>query len=276
MHAFLNGRILPEAEAVVPISDRGLLYGDGLFETLRVRQGRPLWWDRHWRRLRDGAEFLRIPVPLASEECRAAAAELMRVNQCPEAVLRVLLTRGSGPRGYSPASASRPTFAMSLHPCGPPPAGLRLVTATVRVLETDPLTRFKTANRLLAVLARAEAEQGGGEEALLLNTQGRVVEAGSGNLFWFEADQLCTTPLSSGALPGVIRGVLLEPGHARGWPVVEKPIGHEEFCRAQGSFVTNSVVGMVPVVSVDGRPVKPSARFGELQAILAEREAADR
>src|SRR5215510_11776038 len=140
MQVFLNGRILPDTEAVVPISDRGLLYGDGLFETLRVQRGRPLWWERHWSRLQEGAAFLRIPLEWSAAELGAIALQLARDNGLPEAVLRLLLTRGSGPRGYSPAAARQPTLAMTLHPCSPPPAGVRLVTSSVRILETDPLT----------------------------------------------------------------------------------------------------------------------------------------
>src|SRR5215813_14021559 len=99
MRVFLNGRVLPEEQALVPLTDRGLLYGDGLFETMRVRGGRPVWWERHLARFEKGAAYLRIRVPYSAAELLAAAHELIRINAMPEAVLRITLTRGVGVRG---------------------------------------------------------------------------------------------------------------------------------------------------------------------------------
>ena len=98
MRVFLNGQMVHEEQAQVPLQDHGLLYGDGLFETLRVRGGRPLWWDRHLTRLGEGAAFLRIVLPFSSMELRAAAAGLIRENAMPEAALRITVTRGVGER----------------------------------------------------------------------------------------------------------------------------------------------------------------------------------
>ena len=154
MNVFLNGRFIPEAQAVVPISDRGFLYGDGLFETLLVRNGRPLWWTRHAERLERGAEFLRIKLPWTSKELQNFAGKLIQQNAMPDCVLRLTLTRGSGARGYSPKGADAPTLAITLHPLPPPPAAVKLATSSFRIATGDTLASFKTANKLAQILAR--------------------------------------------------------------------------------------------------------------------------
>src|SRR5262245_19526661 len=128
MRVFLNGRFVPEEQALVSIHDRGLLYGDGLFETIRVRQGRALWWERHLARLSEGAAFLRIAVPFSATELGTAAETLIRENKLPEAALRITLTRGVGQRGYSPSATTSPTLAMTLHPVTAWPTSVRLKT----------------------------------------------------------------------------------------------------------------------------------------------------
>src|SRR5262245_13485961 len=133
----LNGRLIPEAEARVSIFDRSFLYGDGLFETLLVRGGRPFRWSQHLRRMASGAEFLRIQLPFTVEELRGQAAELILRNKVSEGLLRISLSRGVGQRGYLPVDAGQPLVAMSLHTgfgswsdC---PGECRLVTAPWRL-----------------------------------------------------------------------------------------------------------------------------------------------
>ena len=198
MKVFLNGQFVPAEQAVVSAFDRGFLYGDGLFETLRVMNGVPLDWGGHWRRLADGAEMLKLKLPFASDFLRAQARELSRQNELSDAILRLTLSRGVGQRGYSPRGADAPTFVMSLHPApelGPQTPQWKLHTASLRVPFADALTACKSANKLLHVLARAEAEAAGADEALLLNTRNEVVEAASANVFWIEGGALrCQRP----------------------------------------------------------------------------------
>src|SRR6266545_6524130 len=148
MQVFFNGRFIPEAQAVVPISDRGFLYGDGLFETLRVGHGRPLWWERHLERLERGAGILKIPLPWPGPTLRGFASQLIERNAMPEAVLRVTLSRGRGSRGYSPKDANTPTVAMTLHALPPRAMSLRLATASARLPVNDPLASVKTCSKL--------------------------------------------------------------------------------------------------------------------------------
>lgn len=268
MLTFLNGRFIPEAQAVVPITDRGFLYGDGLFETMRVRNGTPVWWDRHLARLQGGADFLEIDVPWPADELRKFARKLIAENALPESVLRITLSRGGGSRGYSSKDATNPTLAMTLHPLPPRPASLRLVTASLRVAAGDPLDSFKTANKLLQILARAEAEARGADEALLLNTDGHVAEAAASNIFWLADGAVCTPPVSDGALSGVTRAVLLDVCQRRGIPTRELHLKPGDLPRADGVFLTNSVSGIVPVSEVDGVTLNQSPFVSELQAAL--------
>src|SRR5437879_212281 len=137
MFVFLNGQFVPEEEAVVSVFDRGFLYGDGLFETLRVAGGKPFCWAQHLQRLQRGADFLKLRLPFGAEELRAAAARLVQENQMPESLLRINLSRGVGPRGYSPKGADQPVLVMSLHPAPAidleHPPQWRLLTASLRL-----------------------------------------------------------------------------------------------------------------------------------------------
>ncbi|HXJ56201.1 MAG TPA: aminodeoxychorismate lyase [Verrucomicrobiae bacterium] len=275
MRVFLNGRVIPEEQALVPLTDRGLLYGDGLFETLRVRRGRPAWWERHLARFTKGAAYLRIQLPYSAQELWAAAHELIRINEMPEAVLRITLTRGVGVRGYSPKNTPQPTLAMMLHPVTPAPTAVRLVTSSHRVAVNDALASHKTSNKLLAVLARAEADDAGADEALILNTDGDVAESAAGNVFWLEPSVVCTPDLSCGVLAGVMRGVVLETCRERGWPVAEKRSKPEALHQAEGVFLTNSVAGIMPVSSLDGRAVRSSQRIATLQEALTTKELSE-
>lgn len=272
MIAFLNGRFVPEAEAVVPITDRGFLYGDGLFETLRVSQGCPLWWKLHVERLQRGAELLRIALPISAADLRQAAIELVRRNAMPEAILRITISRGSGARGYSTKGASQPTFALTLHLRSASPASIRLATATIRVPAHDPLSAVKSANKLAQILASAEAEERGADEALLLNLDGDVAEASSSNVFWIERGEVFTPPVSDGALPGVIRTAIIDLCRKRGVAVAERSIARSAMLGSEAVFLTNSTAGIVPVAEIDAQKLNCSPLVGTLQGWLGEAE----
>lgn len=258
---FLNGRFVPEEQAVVSVFDRGFLYGDGLFETLRVMNGVPLNWEEHWRRLASGAEKLKLKPPFASDFLRAQARELSRQNEHPDGILRLTFSRGPGPRGYSPKGADTPTLVMSLHPApelGPRAPQWKLHTASLRVPVADPLSICKTANKLLYVLARAEAETVGADDALLVNASGEVAETTSANLFWIEGDAIHTPPLSTGALPGTTREFIFAWCSAYKQPFCETAAEPPRLLRANGCFLTLSSLGVVEVTSLDGQAMPAS------------------
>lgn len=260
MLTFLNGRFVPEAEAVIPVNDRGFMYGDGLFETIRVVNGRLFRLPQHLERLARGASFLKIKLPFATKELQQFAEQLIEKNQMTEAILRLTLTRGPGERGYTPKMNGQPTVVMTLHaaPSSESSVQWTLITSSFHILAADPLSSFKTLNKLTHVLARAEAEEKGADEALLINTNGEVAETASGNIFWIYNGKICTTPTGRGVLPGITRAVVLEICQALGLPTNKRVIKPEALRNSEGIFITQSASGIVPVATFDGELVAPS------------------
>jgi aminodeoxychorismate lyase len=260
MLVFLNGQFLPEAQAVVSISDRGFLLGDGLFETMRVAGGKPFRFAQHLERMTRGADFLKIKLPFTPKELEKSAGQLVEQNKIADAILRVTLTRGPGERGYGFNGEFKPTVAMTLHvaPSLENPIEWNLVTSSFRIPAADPLSSFKTTSRILHVMARAEAKEKSADEALLINTNGEVAETASGNLFWIYDDKVCTVPTGRGILPGVTRAVVLEICQSLGLETNKRVIKPEALQISKGIFITQSVLGIVPVSSFDGKTVTPS------------------
>ncbi len=256
MIVFLNGRFVSEDQAVVSVFDRSFLYGDGLFETMRVCRGKPFRWSQHMERLTGGAKFLKMKLPHTPEEIRGWAAELIARNQLPESILRLTLSRGVGVRGYSTKGADHPMLVMSLHPLpagdSQSPSRCRVLTSSFRVPDGEPLTNFKTCNKLPQILARAEAEASSADEALLLNTRGEVAEAASSNLFWIRNGVVCTTALTGGVLAGVTRAVVLEVCRGLGLSTKECSILPDEFLRVEGAFLSSCALGVIGVAELDG------------------------
>jgi len=274
MVVFLNGQFLPEAQAVVPVNDRGFLYGDGLFETMRVFNGRPFRMAQHLERMVRGAEFLKIKLPLTSKELQKAAEELISKNQMPDSVLRVTVTRGTGERGYSINGSDKPTLVMSLHPCPPMdvanPTRWALVSSSFRIPASDTLSSFKSTSKLMQVAARAEAEAKDADEALLINTNGEVAETAGANLFWVYHDKICTTPTGRGVLPGITRAVVLEICQVLGLETNKRVIKPDALRNAQAIFLTQSALGIINVSSFNGEPVGHSPLVDKIYSSYCE------
>lgn len=261
MTVFLNGQFVPEAHATVSVLDRSFLYGDGLFETMLVSNGKLFRWTQHLERLERGARFLGIKVPFAAKALAGFATELIQQNKMPEGLLRLTLSRGVGVRGYSPKGADNPTLVMTLHP-GTPATGIpprwRAHTASFRLPANEALAQFKTCNKLAQVLARAEAEASGADEALLLNTDGSVVEGASSNLFWIQRGEVCTPPLASGILAGVTREVVHELCGKLKLAYRESSIRREELAQADAAFLSLSSHGIIELTAIDGNSLGSS------------------
>jgi aminodeoxychorismate lyase len=270
MFVVLNGRIVPEAKAVVSVFDRSFLYGDGLFETLYVRRQSPFRLALHLDRLERGAEFLGLRLPLRRDQIARQAAALLARNALPtDSLLRLTLSRGVGPRGYSPNGADRPLLVLTQHPTSRPASqpgpGWRLASASVRLPAGEALARYKTNNKLPQILARAQAEAHGAHEALLLNTDGHLVEGASSNLFWVRAGTVYTPPLASGILAGVTRTVVLELCQTLGIPVREGWVRPAILPRQEAVFLSLSSLGVVAARELDGRPLRQSPLVATLR-----------
>lgn len=269
-NAFVHDEFLPEAEARVSIQDRSFLYGDGLFETLRIYGGKPFRWHRHHERLCRGAAFLKIPIRFTEEELRQKVEQLLKLNGDSEALLRIHLSRGVGRRGYSPSGADCPTLVLTTHPATAvdpdSPVCWKLMVSRFSLAAGDVLGAHKTANKLLHVLAKSEAEDQGCHEALLQDSQGRIVEGTSSNVFWIHQDRLHTPPLTSAGLPGVTREVVLELARSQGIQVSERECNLPALLNSEGVFLSLSTLEIVPAVSLEGTPLPKNPRIRELHA----------
>jgi branched-chain amino acid aminotransferase len=260
---YLDGELVAPERARIDPRDRGLLLGDGLFETMRARAGRVSLVERHLARLRHGAATLGIPVPLDDDGIARALAEVLQANRLDDAALRLTLTRGPGPRGLAPPADPRPTLMIASAPPPPPKPPARARIVSIRRNEHSPLAGIKSLGHLDNVLAEREA---GEDEALLLNSRGRLCEAAAANLFLVVGGVAHTPPVADGALPGVIRSVLLEPG------AVETTLLPADLAVASEAFLTNSLIGVRPLIEVDGRRIG-DGQPGPLTRTLAERAA---
>ena len=232
-YAYVNGRFVPEDRAAISIFDRGFLYGDGVFETMRVYGGRVFRALEHFDRLFEGLQALGIESPFSPEELRAVCRALIRYNNVSDGVARVYLTRDS-----IVATVKARAFV---------PRELRAIVSGVRI---DPqLSRFKTANRLPYILAQHEAERAGVDDAVLLNADGHVVEFTASNLFVVKDGALFTPPLSDGALPGITRHAVLTLAVEQGIRVQEKSFGPEFLETADEVLATNSLMEIVPITT---------------------------
>ncbi len=242
---WLNGALLPAKQARIDPSDRGLTLGDGLFETIRVAGGVPLHVQRHLTRLRHGAEQLGIIPPLDDAEILAAFTQTLAANALEEAVLRLTLTRGVGPRGVAPPANARPTLLITAASWVAPSVDLSaIICQSTRRNEFSPLAAIKSLNYLDNILARREAALRGAEDAILLNTQGNVAEATAANLFLLKNGKWLTPPVAEARSPGFFERACwramppVRPGSAR--MICAQPMGsvlamHSLFVSSQGS-----------------------------------------
>lgn len=255
--AYINGSLVDMAQASVSIRDRGLLYGDGLFETVRVRNGHPVRWERHLRRMREGARILMLesiakgfdPGPVIQRVCEA--------NGLTDARVRITITRGiSESAGQISSPGNTPTFIVTSDPLPTQePSPARVLTSSVRRDERSPLSRVKSLNYLTSIFARMEAQRCGVDDAILLNTSGFVAEGTTANLFMVNGSKLITPSLDQGALPGTVREALIELAPSCGFGIEEREVGPEELLEADEIFFTNAITLIRPITEVDGLPI---------------------
>lgn len=271
-HVWLDGELLPLADAGVSVLDRGLLLGEGCFETLKAVDGLPFALRRHLERLRAGARALAIELPWTDDELRSAVLEVLRadpVGAAPLTRLRISLTGGPAPLGPGTPAEPSPSVLVTCGPLAPPAAAAMVCTSPWPVNERSPLVGVKHSSRAELVLALAEARSRGADEALLVNTTGRLVEGTGSNVFVVVDGRLLTPGLGSGCLPGVTRSLVLEATDAE---EAELPV--EVLATAGEVLLTSSTRDVQPVASVDGRPLpapgpvteKAMAAFADLAA----------
>lgn len=267
----LDGKMVPAKTARVSVFDRSFQLGDGLFETFRVIDGWPVQWREHWRRFTGTVRLLGIQPPVTARSFLKLLPELLRRNRVNHAILRLHLSRGTGPRGYAPAQARNPVWVASLYaapriiPGQPQP--VRVGLSPFRSAGTM-LDGCKTASRVWHVLARHAADLQGCDDALLLDPQENVLEATSSNFFWLRGDALITPPTGSGVLPGTTRQTILKLAPKLGLQVHERASPLREVLRADGAFLTVCTRGISEVIELAGRRLPQSDLVPRLHARL--------
>ncbi|WP_165847772.1 aminotransferase class IV [Ammonifex thiophilus] len=250
---FFNGSLIPLEKAKVESEDQGWLYGFGLFETVLVFRGKPVLWPEHRQRLEEGRRYFNLPLPLRWEEIEEGAREVIRINNLSEGALRLTLSAGPEPGAKPGNLLIRPRPL----PYSPQDyrKGFGAGWSKVRRNEHSPLTQFKTISYLENLLAWREARKRGWEEALLLNTRGLVAEGSRSNVFLVKKGKVITPSLDQGVLPGIIRQKVIEICRELGCEAAERPVTPAELLEAEEAFLTNSLMLVMPLVKVEGRPV---------------------
>ncbi len=275
MWVHVNGRLVDESEARVSVFDRGFLYGDGIFETMRSIDGVIFRLDRHLARLARSSARIGLDRMPAPDRLGAGLRELLDRNGIPEARIRITVTRGIGQPGDYTGAAGDPTVVMSASEFRPLDAATRQrgVTVTLSSVRQVPGTvldpALKSISRLSAVLARREAVARGAFEAILLDAAGFLTEGTVSNLFLVDQGRIRTPPAPGVGLPGVTREAVLEIAAGAGLETAAEPLPATALANADEVFLTNTSWEVLPVTRVDGQPVG-AGRPGPVTARLAE------
>jgi branched-chain amino acid aminotransferase len=256
---YVNGEFRRDGEAVVNVLDHGLLYGDGVFEGIRAYNGRVFKLEQHLERLFDSAKALRLAIPATPDELAQAVLDTCRRNGIVDGYIRLVVTRGVGDLGIDPRSCGQPQLVIIARPSmvmyRGAPAGVSVITSSFRRPPPDTLCpSIKSLNYVNNVLARMEANDRGADEALLLDVNGFVAEASADNIFIVNAHGLATPPAATN-LRGITRETVLEIAAARGLVCVERPFTLFEVWTAREVFICGTGAEVVPVLSVDQRPI---------------------
>ncbi len=273
MKIYIDGEYFGKDQARVSVYDHGLLYGDGVFEGIRVYGGRVFKLTEHLERLYDSARAIHLTIPMNLEAMTAAVNDTVAVNEKSDGYIRLVVTRGKGNLGLNPFTCERASVIIivddiQLYPQACYDEGIAVITASVRRTPAQCLDpRIKSLNYLNNIMAKVEAIHAGCLEALMLNTEGYVAECTGDNVFYIKNQQLMTPESADGALEGVTRNTVIEAAGDIGVPVVCRATTLYDIYTADECFLTGTAAEMIPVVKVDGRPIG-DGRPGPLTADL--------
>ena len=271
---YINGEIISRDKVQIPVFDRGLLYGYGLFETMRSYNGHVFYLDRHIARLVNSAGVLGIREALEREKLETGVLRTLKANGLDDARIRLTVTAGEGSRSIGMPVSGKLTIIITVEELVLPSPenyleGLRTSIVSIRRNSKSPMCRLKALGYLENLLAHAEAVDDGSDEAILLNDDGYVAECSASNLFIVETDKLITPPIEAGILPGVTRRVIIDLASSLGIKVAQEAVSVERLLNAEEVFITNSVIEIMPIASVDGRTVGAGSR-GKVTERIAE------
>ncbi|WP_332689606.1 branched-chain-amino-acid transaminase [Halalkalibacter lacteus] len=258
---YLNGEFVEKKDAKISVYDHGFLYGDGVFEGIRVYEGNVFRLQEHLDRLYNSAKSIMLSIPHTKEEMKKLVVKTLQKNQLSNAYIRLVISRGVGNLGLDPASCSTPQIIiiaeeLALFPKELYKSGLEIVTVATRRNRPDVLSpKVKSLNYLNNILVKIEASLAGVSEALMLNDQGYVAEGSADNVFIVKGKELLTPPGYVGALEGITRNAIIEFARDLGYTVKEEPFTRHDVYVADEVFLTGTAAEVIAVVKVDGRVI---------------------
>src|SRR5580698_480584 len=276
MKVYLDGKFVDAADAKVSVFDPGLLYGDGVFEGIRLYGGNVFRLDEHLERFANSAKAILLDNPLTTAQWSEAICETCRVNKLKDGYIRAVITRGVGDLGLAPWLCAKPSYfiiasKISLYPPEYYENGLAIVTVPTRRIGPASLpATIKSLNYLNNILGKIEAKQAGCLEAIMLNDQGYVAEATADNVFIVHKGEIITPSASAGALKGVTRSAILDISKTLGLPMREANLTRYDLWCSDECFLTGSGAEVIPVIKLDGRTIGDGAPGPVTKKVLGE------
>jgi branched-chain amino acid aminotransferase len=258
---WINGKLFDKADAKISVFDHGLLYGDGVFEGIRIYGGKVFRLREHIDRLYESARHIALEIPLGREQMTQAVLDTVKANAKQDGYIRLVVTRGAGSLGLDPGRCSDPQIIIivddiSLYPVEFYEKGLEVITASIIRNHPNALNaRIKSLNYLNNILAKIEAVRAGCQEAIMLNHNGEVAECTGDNIFVVKHGVLRTPHLVAGILEGVTRNAVIELAREAKIPVQEMALTRHDVYSADECFLTGTAAEVVAVVKCDGRPI---------------------
>ncbi len=280
MVVYIDGKYVDSTEAKVSVFDHGLLYGDGIFEGIRIYGGNIFRLDEHLERLEQSAKAIMLAMPLSRPDMAEAVCETCRRNKLTDGYIRLVITRGAGDLGLAPWLCEKPTVfiiasKISLYPQEYYENGLSIVTVPTRRIAPDALPpTIKSLNYLNNILAKIEARNSGALEAIMLNTQGYVAECTADNVFIVQKGEVLTPAASAGALKGITRSTIFDIARGLGVGIREADLTRYDIWCSDECFLTGTGAEVIPVVKLDGRVIgngKPGPITNRILSVFRQR-----
>ena len=283
MKIYINGEYFDKENATISVYDHGLLYGDGVFEGIRIYKGRVFKLKEHLKRLYDSARAILLDIPLSVDDMEVAVLKTVAMNEKQDGYIRLVVTRGKGNLGLNPFTCEKATVIIivddiQLYPQVSYDEGIGIITSSVRRMPPDCLDpKVKSLNYLNNIMAKIEAIKAGCMEALLLNREGYVAECTGDNIFYIKNQVLFTPDTSHGALEGITRNTVLDAAADIGLDAKMKACTVYDLYTADECFLTGTAAELIPVVHIDGRKIgtgKPGDLTADLKRAFLVRVAA--
>ena len=269
-----NGNIVPSNQACIKANDRGFTLGHGLFETILVKKGSLPALDYHWKRLEASAAIIGIAIPFSYQELERIILQLIEKNELQNKVAgaRLTLTSGESERGILPSSNTKPNFVISVFEVATQQHNeYSAVIVSVRKNQHAVSSRIKSTSYLDNILAKQEAVKLGYDEAILLNTSANVADGAISNIYIVKDEQIITPPISDGALPGVVRSMLLEE-FKHEFPITEQSISVLDLLSAQEIFITNALMGVKSLTKLNNKELNDFSVANSVGDMLSEKK----